>query len=83
MEKIFGANWRTTLFGAGGALFALLTFLAALPYEHGDIATLIPPEYKSNVAMASAIATFLLRLMYSASAKDRQVTGGNEQNDTQ
>lgn len=73
------ANWRTTLSGIGAAIFALLSMLAVAPYSLGELATIIPPEYKSRILVASAVAAFLLRTWNSVSQKDRQVTGGSVQ----
>lgn len=54
-------NWKT--FSA--SLTAFLTVLAALPYELGDVATIIPAEWKAHVAIAAAFATMVLRLLKS------------------
>ena len=43
------------------AITSFLTVLAALPYELGDAATLIPASWKAPVALLSAIATVILR----------------------
>lgn len=43
------------------ALTSFLTIVAALPYELGDAATLIHPSWKAPVALASALATVILR----------------------
>jgi hypothetical protein len=76
---IFGANWRTTISGIGTAIFGLLTMLAALPYQLGDVATIIPPEYKSKVVAVGIFATFALRVWNSMVQKDKNVTGGTVQ----
>lgn len=47
----------------GVAVFSFLTFLAALPYELGEVATIIPPEWKARLAVTSAIAALLLRVL--------------------
>ena len=43
------------------AFTSFLTVIAALPYELGEAAMLIPPAWKAPVALASAIATIILR----------------------
>lgn len=75
----FGANWQTTLSGVGSAFFSLLTILAVAPYQLGDLATIIPPEYKAKVFGASFAAAFILRCWNSVQQKDRNVTGGTVQ----
>lgn len=75
IERIFGANWRTTLSGAGSAFTSFLTLLAALPYELGDLAAVIPPKWKAKVALAGMVATFLLRVIHSSAAKDARISG--------
>ena len=42
--ETLAANWRTLFTSAGSALFGLLTIIAALPYELGSMATIIPPD---------------------------------------
>ena len=44
-------------------LTSALAAVAALPYQLGDISTLIPPEWKAKVTAASIIATVILRLI--------------------
>lgn len=75
-EKALGLSWRSTLTGIGTALFSLLTVLAALPYELGDVALIIPAEWKAKVAVTGAIAALILRVLNALVTKDRQVTGG-------
>ena len=79
MSNILGANWKTTVSGVGTAIFTLLTVLAALPYELGDIATIFPPQWKAKIAIAGAIAALILKVWNSVVQKDRNVTGGDVQ----
>ena len=51
------------LAGYGSIIMSLLTALAAAPYSLGDVATIIPPEWKQRVFIAGAIATLLLRII--------------------
>lgn len=76
INKVFGANWKTAVSGIGSALFASLTVLAALPYDLGGVALLIPPEWKAKVVVAGTVAAFVLRVWNSISQKDKNVTGG-------
>ncbi len=83
MEKILGANWKTTVSGVGTAIFSLLTILAALPDQLGDIAQIIPPDLKSKVVTVGLIATFALRVWNAYVQKDKNVTGGTVQQTTE
>lgn len=51
------------LAGYGAIAMSLLTALAAAPYTLGEVATIIPPEWKERVFVASAIATLILRVI--------------------
>ena len=44
-------------------LTATLTILAALPYELGEMANVLPPEWKKWVAIIGACATLGLRIV--------------------
>lgn len=63
LTRILGPHWRTTLTGYATAITGLLTILAAAPYELGDLASIIPPEYKARLFAVGAVATFLLRII--------------------
>ncbi len=69
------ANWRTSLSGIGAALFTALTVIAALPYQLGDMATIIPPEWKPLVVKASVISALVLKIINSVCSKDASVVG--------
>lgn len=75
------ANWRTSLSGIGAALFAALTAVAALPYQLGDVATILPPEWKPVIFKWSLIATVVLKILNSAMMKDAAVAGNGTVND--
>lgn len=79
MSKLFGANWKTSVSQIGVAIFSLLTLLAALPYQLGEISTIIPPEWKARVFTIGAIATAILRVWNGLNQKDKNVTGGTVQ----
>jgi hypothetical protein len=51
------------LAGYGSIVMSLLTALAAAPYTLGEVATIIPPDWKAKVFVVSAIATLLLRVI--------------------
>ena len=51
------------LAGYGSIVMSLLTALAAAPYSLGEVATIIPPEWKERVFVVVAIATMLLRVI--------------------
>jgi hypothetical protein len=63
-------NWKTTISGIGAALTSALTAIAALPYQLGDVATIIPPAWKARVTIAGIIATVILKSINSAVQKD-------------
>lgn len=52
-----------SLAGYGAIAMSLLTALAAAPYTLGEVATIIPSEWKARVFVASAIATMILRIV--------------------
>ena len=51
-----------------------LTVIAALPYQLGDIATIIPAEWKSRVTLAGILATATLKIINSIVQKDANQT---------
>ena len=57
-----------SLAGYGSIIMSLLTALAAAPYSLGEVATIIPPEWKERVFVAGAIATVLLRVIRDSGA---------------
>lgn len=76
LARVFGANYKTFLTGAGAGLFSILTMLAALPYQLGEVATFIPPAWKSKVFVGAAVAAFILRMWNAYVQKDKDVHGG-------
>jgi len=52
-----------SLAGYGSIIMSLLTAFAAAPYSLGEVAMIIPPEWKQRVFIAGAIATLLLRII--------------------
>ena len=77
--KILGANWRTSLSAFGTAIFGLLTVVAALPYDLGAVANIFPVEWKANIAIASALAAAILKVVNGMVQKDKNVVGGTVQ----
>lgn len=63
-------NWKTTLSGILAALTSALTAIAALPYQLGDVATIIPAEWKARVTVAGIVATVILKSINSAVQRD-------------
>jgi len=63
-------NWKTTVSGIGAALMSLLGAIAALPYSLGEVATILPPVWKSRVAIGGFIAAFALKTINSIAQKD-------------
>lgn len=68
-------SWKTAVSGIGAAVMALLAFVAQLSYENGAVATLIPPEYKTKVAIAAALAAAILKGINGLVAKDADISG--------
>ena len=58
----------------GSIVMSLLTALAAAPYTLGEVATIIPPDWKAKVFVASAIATMILRIIRDNSTTPTQPT---------
>ena len=58
-------NWQRI----GVAVFSILSMLSVAPYSLGDIATIIPPEWKPKVLAVSAIAAFILHVWYGVNPK--------------
>lgn len=64
------SHWKTTLSGIGAALMSALTIIAALPYELGDVATIVPAEWKAFVVKAGIVATIILKIINSTAQAD-------------
>jgi hypothetical protein len=75
LEKLLGANYRTTLTGSASALLALLAAVAAFPDSLGTYSSLIPQPWRDKIFLASALAAALLRIIAAASTKDARVAG--------
>ena len=50
-------NWRAL----AAALTSALTILAVIPYQLGDLGTIIPPKWKATLVIVGLVATILLR----------------------
>lgn len=55
-------NWKQV----GAAIASTLTILAALPYQLGDLATIIPPSLKPTIVTLGLISTVALRVWNAA-----------------
>ena len=66
------------LAGYGSIIMSLLTALAAAPYTLGEVATIIPSEWKAKVFVASAIATMILRVIRDNVQSNPPTTPKNE-----
>lgn len=75
IEKLFGANWRTTLTGWLETASWLLALLAAAPYTLGEVANILPPAWKETIFKISATAAGILAFVNRTLAKDKSVTG--------
>jgi hypothetical protein len=74
-----GANWESTVSGVGAAIFFILTTISTISLQFGDLLSLFSSSTKKDVAIASAIATGLLKGWNALVQKSRSVTGGNTQ----
>lgn len=63
-------NWKTTITGIGEAITSLLTLVAALPAQLGELSTIIPEPYKPKIVAIGLIATALLRVVKSMNTQD-------------
>ena len=75
LEKLLGANYRTTLSGTASALLALLAALAAFPDSLGTYSSLLPPPWRDRIFLASALAAAVLRIIAATMTKDSRVAG--------
>ncbi len=55
-------NWKAI----GAALASTLTILAALPYQLGELATIVPPAWKPTIVALGLVATIILRVWNAA-----------------
>lgn len=81
MMSAVGANFKTTWSMIGGVFFAALTWLSTLSYDQGQLALLIPVEWKPYVSKISVISALLLLAYNGIRQKDKSVTGGSVQQD--
>ena len=81
MEKLLGANWRTTISGVGAGISSLLAVLATLSLtpEAQSVIAFLNDGQKKTVAIGSAIAALVFRFWNSLVQKDKGVTGGTTQ----
>lgn len=63
-------NRTTTWTGVGFAVFGVLTALAALPYQLGELATIIPPKWKETVTAVGLGAALILKIWNSVASAD-------------
>lgn len=75
---------KQQLVGYGAIVMSLLTALAAAPYTLGEVATIIPPDWKAKVFVVSAIATMILRVIRdnTISAPKDSLTTDNSKSST-
>jgi len=75
IEKLFGANWRTTITGWLETASWLLALLAGAPYTLGEVANILPPEWKATIFKISACAAGVLAFLNRSLTKDKSITG--------
>ena len=64
-------EWRPVVLSIGAAAMSFLAALAALPYTLGDLALVIPSQWKPTVTGASITAAFILRVLGSTTTTNR------------
>ncbi len=57
-------NWPKFWTALSGAILSTLTVLAALPYTLGEVAEIIPSEWKPIMVKVGLVATLILRVAY-------------------
>lgn len=77
LQKLFGANYATTLTAAGAAISAAITFLSTVSYDQGPIALIVPIAYKPVVAKLAGISTLVLWVWNGYKQKSKEVAGGS------
>lgn len=75
METVLGVNWRTTLTQWISAAGGILTTLAALSYQLGDIAVIISPEWKAKLVILGIFIERGAQVLNGMVQKDRMVSG--------
>lgn len=63
-------NWKTTITGAGAGIVLVLTFLASQPYSNGELAVIIPSEWKPYLALAGIISAGILATLRGLASAD-------------
>ncbi len=74
------ANFRTTWTGVLAKVTAVLTMVAAAPFDIGktggvDVGALLPPNIKATIMVWSAFATLILGVLNAIFQKSSNVTG--------
>jgi hypothetical protein len=69
-------NWRTTLLSVIQVFLWALFILAFMPYELGQLAEIINPEWKLTVVKISGVAYMLFILIRGSVMADAKVVNG-------
>ena len=69
MDKIFGPNWKTTVFG-------WITALAAAIAIKPDLIAFLPDSFEHTVSGIAGLIAVVAGGTFATVAKDRSVTGG-------
>lgn len=75
MDKLFGANWRTTLTNLLALVFTSATAIAAAPSELDVLPPFLYP-YRAKIIAICGVIAFASRLLNGQFQKDKTVTGG-------
>ncbi len=58
--KLNTANWKTTLTGIAAGLVLVMTFLASQPFTNGELALIVPAEWKPYLALVGIVCAGVL-----------------------
>lgn len=74
IEWVFGPDWKTSLSGFMASLTALLIPLSLLAESLTPVRDTLPEGWWQYVTLASAVATFILRIINARVQKDATKT---------
>jgi hypothetical protein len=69
MDKVFGPNWKTTVYG-------WITALSAAIAVKPDLIAFLPDSFEKTVSGIAGLIAVVAGGTFAAVAKDRNVTGG-------
>lgn len=64
-------NWKTTITGVGAAIMTTLGIVAQIPYDLGDLSTVLDPTLKKYVTVVGLSAGLILKIWNSFLQADK------------